>query len=184
MKHLILILAILSLTACGSSGGGGSSDSPATASIKGQDFSGTYMLRNLQCYDKTLTTLTNSANFQGTVTSYTDQIVVVGNSFTETFGANGCSVVDTGSIVVSSSGISVSNVNVTSPTSGSCTVTYSLNNPKISPSSNSQTYSSGQVLPSFTNASYVWQASTKSLGLLSTFTDGTGGYCFMVYSQQ
>lgn len=175
MKKLMAISFLIFAIACAKGGGGSSS------SVIGTDVSGTYMFDDVECYNASLTTLTNASTYTG---AYSDTVTISGNSFSEVSTAGSCTINDSGSIVVNSNGLSLSGIKITSATSGSCTQTLTLNNANISPNSVSTTYSTNQSLSNITNATYLWNPTTKALGILSTYADGGGGYCFLVYLKQ
>lgn len=178
----MIISAFLSTIAFSCSKGGGSSAPAATTpAVQGTDATGTYNLSNIQCYNASLTTLTHATTY---VAPHSDQVIVTGNSFTETLVAGACTTTFTGNILINSSGMSVSNLTVGTATGGSCIASSSLNGSTITPTSNSVAYTNGQSLGGFTNASYIFNTSTLQLGILSIYTDGSGGYCFIVYQKQ
>lgn len=179
IKHLSTTLMLVLITSC--SGGGGGSGSVGS-SITGLDFSGTYTLVNVQCTNSSITTITNATTFSGVAN---DTLTVNGNSYTgsTTFGA--CSTTYEGNVVVTNSGLSLSNRRIVTATGGSCNQTLNLNGTAITPTSTTSTVSSNQSQTNLTNIPYLWNPSTLAFGLLSIYTDGTsGGYCFIVYQKQ
>jgi hypothetical protein len=141
--------------------------------------SGTYMNNNVQCFNSAGTTLTHATTYSG---SYSDIIVVNGNSLTETTTSGACTVVQTGRIVVSGNELSLSNGVVTSATGGSCTLTETLNGSTITPTTQSFTLTTGQAISNATNVPFF--SSGAAFGILSIFTDGSGGNCFIVLTKQ
>lgn len=168
----------------GCSNGGGSSDPAAPNSaqvVNGVNFDGTYIFANIQCYDSTLTTLTNSASY---TTPLSDVMVISGHSVTATTTGPGCTVNDSAAVSVGATSFDLTNRKIDSATNGSCSISQTVNNPNIAPGTISTNYSTGQTLSSIFGASYLYNASAHALGLLSGYTDGHGGYCFEIFIRQ
>ncbi len=181
MKTITLLFILFCVVLNISCSGGSSGSSSGSPSIEGTDYSGTYNFNNIQCYNTALTTLTNATTISG---GFSDTLTVSGNSYSGVAIAGSCTINYSGKIVVNSSGLSLSNRVVTSATSGSCTQTLNLNGTTITPTSVVSTYTTNQSHSSVSNTPYIWNASTKAFGLLSNFSDGTGGHCFLVYIKQ
>lgn len=182
LKSSLLASSFLALaSACSGGGGGSSSPGGSTTTVVGTDASGTYILQNIQCYNAALTTLTHATTY---LAPYSDTIVVSGNSMSETMVTTGCTVTFTGNIVMNSSGLTVSSLKVGTATGGTCTATSNLSGVAITPTTNSTSFTSGQNVSGFTNVAYIYNLTTHVLGIQSIYTDGAGGYCFIVYQKQ
>ena len=189
MKINFISLLIFSIffSSCGGREGtrdsGGSGGSGGN-SVSGIDFSGTYKQYDVECFDSSLTTLTNQTTFS---LPTTDTMVISGNSFTETLISGSCSVTLSGNIVITSSnatGLNTSNVVVTSATGGSCTINTTINSALITPSISNIKYKTNDSVSSITNGAYIWDSSNNLFGLNSSYSDGAGGYCFTVFQKQ
>ncbi|GEM_PF-3512578 len=176
--QMIALVLLLSLTGCNKS-----SDSPsATAAVEGIDYSGTYSLKGVECYNSSLTTLTNSATWGA---GYSDVVTLTGNTLTEVATYGSCTVNYTGKVVVLDSlKMNITGLKISSVTGGSCSQTKTLSNPSITPSASTNTYSTGQSLSDTIGAIYIYNSTSKVIGLLSTYSDGSGGYCFITYTRQ
>lgn len=185
---LIFPLAVASiLSGCGSDeliGAG------TAAVINGKDFSGSYTLSGVECYNSSGITALAGRN-SGSASS---QIVVSGNTRSSTSTGSTCTVRSSASIVFteqgSSSGVSYGQVTMGATTASitggsSCTLTTSFTavtgSPSITPSSVSSTYSNGTAIPAVT-ADYL--RDTDGTILLSSVIQVVGSpsdYCFFSY---
>lgn len=173
--EITLTIFFITTSSCSKSGGGSGS------SITGLDFSGTYMSSSVQCTDSSLATTTHATTYSGVNTG---TLTVSGNSYTGTSTVGSCSINYSGSISITDAGMSLSGRTVTSATGGACTQSSVLNGTSITPVTINTAYSTNQTLSNITNVPYIWNATTKLLGLLSIYTDGGGGYCFVVLQKQ
>lgn len=149
--------------------------------VSGNDYSGTYALSGVECYNSALSALTNVA----TVTNgFSESVVISGNSLTATDTQGACTVVFTGDIVFSSSTLSLTNRKVASATGGACSLTLTLSAGAITPNSSTTAYNPSSALTSLTNALYIRSETTGAVWLPSVHTDGAGGYCFLKYIKQ
>ena len=176
ISFLIFLFFLSSCEGVGSSGNSGNSGSSV-------DFSGTYALDGVKCYDSSLT-VTTEASFS---LPTTDILTISGNSFTESQTSGPCSFTTSGNIeFYKDNTMNLSNMTVNSDISGgSCSFTATLTGSStITPITNSVTYTANQSLPSLTKAAWIYNSSTKSIGLSCDYVDTAGGYCFVVYKKQ
>lgn len=189
--RFILVLAVTSFLSLGCSSGGGSSGgssengSGSSATITGLDYSGTYISDRIACYNSGLTTL----HTVGFLSSGTETIVIIGNSFTSTANSGACSVSISGTIQFSAYTLTMPTRTVTAANGGGCTVTTALGNlpsNTVFPISTAGTYSVGQNLGMANEIGYVYSSSTGNIGVLSTFTNSASptDLCFTVYIKQ
>lgn len=176
MKTLALLPLAALLTACADSG------STQVVYAEGINMSGTYTLSRVQCYNSSLTVNTNNANYSAGLQS---TVTVSGNSMTVVGTQGSCRVEQTGRVVFTTENlVTVTSRVVTSATNGECQIDSSLDNTNISPSNRTTVYKTGEALQSFSDVVYIYEASSKKLGLLTTYTDSSNGYCFEVYDKQ
>jgi len=179
---LVLLVSMVLTSGCqkSDSGGSGGGSATAAAAIQGIDFSGTYILNKIECYNSALN-LTNGSTFTG---NFTDSVVVTGNTYVATTAEGNCTVTTTGNIIVNSDGLTISNIQVTNATGGSCTIIETLTNTNISPNALNTTYTLNEVIAGVTNQPYIWNANAKVFGIPSIFTDGgAGDVCFEVLTK-
>lgn len=177
MKLLsILFLSLFIFISCSKS-----SDSSGSG-VTGVDMSGTYNLKGVECYNASLSTLTSSATYNS---GYTDVVTITGNSFTETSTTSNCVVSYSSNIVFKDANkMDMTSYKVSSATNNSCSQTSSFSSSSITPSSKTTVYTTGETFSDTKDAVYIYNSANKVVGILSTFSDGSGGYCFIIYQKQ
>lgn len=176
MKQLFVISLVgVLLVSCSKS------TESAGAAVVGIDMSGNYTLKGVECYNSSLSTLTSSATYN---TGYSDIVTISGNNFSETTSTSTCTVSYSANIVFKDSNkMDITSYKVTSATNGSCSQTSSISGSSITPNSKTTSYSTGQTYTDTKDAVYVYNSTSKSVGILSTFSDGNGGYCFIIFQK-
>lgn len=176
MKKAIFCIGLL-LCGCGHSGNPGGSSN--VVAVNGTDMSGVYIAHSVQCYNSALTTMTNASTYSG---AFAETQTINGSDYTGIVSDGTCSVTTSGTIEFSNDSISISNLVVLGATGGSCTIDETLNGSNISPATVSKTYSTGESLGDINDVPYV--QFQGGFGLETIYTDGSGGYCFLMLEKQ
>lgn len=158
-----------------------SSDSAPASGVSGIDFSGTWNLTGVHCFNTALSGTTTTA----TITNgFTESMVVTGNSFVTTSTISGCTVQVTGNIVGGETGMNFDSRKVLIASGGTCGLNMALSG-GITPSNTLVMYTTNQVLTNYTNAKYYYNTISKSLGVPTNHTNGSGSdTCLLMYSKQ
>jgi hypothetical protein len=161
----------------GNADSSGSSNSSATV---GLDYSGTWALNRLDCYDSTMTKVVNTAAFD----NLSETLTIAGNQLKRTITQNSCAVVANLGVVFQTSFVRVTNEVVASASGGNCVVNYSLSSSQVTPMTSAVTYATSEkVLPA--ERGFFYFASVKGgiqeLALIGDYSDTQRNYCMKVY---
>lgn len=182
----LAIVSSLGFQNCGSPGSMGSASTTGSMSLGsegGPNMTGTWSLQRLDCYDGSMTKITNKANYA----NLTDVLVINGNKITENITQGSCSISQSAEVVFGMTTMTLANQVVTKASNNSCLVTSTLSNSNVKPSVSATTYSTNEnVLPAIRNFYYIYASSpsVKQLSIASNYSDVSRGYCFNVYYKQ
>lgn len=192
MKHKNKIFAGVSVAIllivyqnCSGSGGGSTTNNNQSAAVTGLDYSGTYKLNGVACYNRDLKTLTTSAAVSGS----NETITISGNSYSSNTISGNCNSASQGTIkFVDSSTLNLTSIKTTSATGGSCTLSLNLSQAPantIIPTGLSQTVTANETKADVVGASYIRNDSNGMIGLLSTFRNSANSedICLMIYAR-
>lgn len=184
MRRSLVALCAVGLMAC--SGEDAPGNSPAA--VEGADYSGTYSLAGVECYNSAGTAQTAAADFTGSTSAET--ITVSGNSATIKDTSGSCVGTETAKLVFTASDPSygtfaLSNRSTSTSTGGTCSFGYTLNalsGGAITPSSFNNTFYQG-AMPSPFSASYIRNSTTGTIGLFTVLqvSGSSTDLCFLVY---
>lgn len=189
MKIMTLVLILVFIIGCGNSGSSGSTSAATT--VEGADYSGSYRLAGVECYNSSLSTLTASATLGSG--SSTGTLTITGNTLkSKSTSQTGCISTTNAKIVFTAKSSTIGTVAITgqsttTSTEASCPYTYSLSavsGGTITPSSFSTSVTHNGT-PSDVNADYVRNSSNSAVGLLSVLqvSGSSSDLCFLVYQK-
>jgi hypothetical protein len=193
MKNTILFLTLAFLiSGCSGSGEGSSSTaevrSPVIVPIEGTDYSGTYKLTDMQCYDPATSVFSAFAVLSPS--SQTSIVTIEGNSATEVDTSSGCVITLKQKVVFndSTNQMTVSDILASTSTGSSCNQTYNIvmhSGPAISPNILSLTVNHNQSLSGGTY-DFVGSPSAGFWILNSNYsvTGKPNDLCFLKYTKQ
>lgn len=174
IQKLLYVVVVLTCVGCAKA-----STSDSNASVVGQNLTGTYLLKGVDCYNSTLTTLLYSGTFTGV---YTDTITMNGNAMTEALVSGTCHVSLSANVIFNSGRYALSDF--TSTTLSSCTANRAVSDVNINVSPSAVVFPSGTASISYTVGDYFVNGNDVGIGsdvyTTSTYTDK----CFVVYTKQ
>lgn len=173
----LLILGCILFIGCAKKG-----DSSTTPSL---DLSGTYKIQDIECYQPDMIHLYSYSPFVGL---YNDTLIISGNSLTEFLQTAGCVLNIYSTIAVSTSGVTITSAKSKNLSSSPCTLTGTLLGGSIIPNVVNTTYVEGGTINYAPNIQYLWNATNKTLGIMTSYQyqNGaqTGNLCYATYLKQ
>lgn len=178
-KSLCILCVFLSVTACGKDGGSNSgstsspsgptpnSNQPSNQPVQGNDYSGTYQLQDVECFDSVSGQMVAQDYLSPSSSAFL--MTINGNNLSYTINGTSCTTADTSRVVFDNNGeVFMTNNQITVSGGSSCT-TYTIPNGPVPlyPSQIEGTSTSGPA--DSINTYYIYNQGAHLIGIFSKF---------------